>query len=388
MKQVRYCMSALPQSLSLVEVIRKPKLPFLGLSIFLCACVVGSAANSQTDFHKNPALDEKLRQIILSEMQSKSIPSFAIIVADVDGIVVEVSEGLMEQHDSKPVSANTLFRTGSVGKTMTDLAIMKAVEQNRLDIGADINVYLPEFQPRNPYDTPITLKHLMTHESGLVREPPIGSYFDTTSPSLNETVLSLNTTTLLSKPGSKTKYSNAGLAVAGLVLEEVYGKPYREVIRELVFEPSKMTTARVGYPYDQEDSLARGQMWWPDGRTWKAPFFDLGMIPAGDFYVSTADMAALIQSLVNPDGAMVSQQTLDTMWRPHEYPKATNWHLDVGIGFSLNGKFLGKHKLARHGGAVYGFATELGILPEEGLGSMLSLQKTCLIALRILQIGH
>ena len=56
---------------------------------------------------------------------------------------------------------------------------------------------------------------LMSHRSGLVREPPMGNYFDPGNPSLATTVRSLNDTELVYEPKYKTKYSNAGIAVVG-----------------------------------------------------------------------------------------------------------------------------------------------------------------------------
>jgi CubicO group peptidase (beta-lactamase class C family) len=309
-----------------------------------------------------------LNDAIVRESADKGFPSFAVIVVDREGIIAEVTHGHRALDGDDPVSPQTLYRTGSVGKTVTDLALMAAVEKGKVDLDIDVRSYLPDFRPTNPFESSITLRLLMTHQAGLVREPPVGHYFDDTSPSLAETVASLNTTTLLWQPGTRTKYSNAGLAVAGRVLEVVYGVPYREVIEALVFNPARMTTARVGFSEEMDDITAQGVMWQPEGAQWKAPVFDFGMVPAGDLYTSLGDMAALMISLLGQDGRVVQPETADQMWSPQFVPPRKTWHMEVGLGFSLNGKFADKHKMARNGGAVYGFATELALLPEEGLG--------------------
>src|SRR5437764_628098 len=77
----------------------------------------------------------------------------------------------------------------------------------------------PDFRPANPFDRPITLRQLMTHRSGLVRESPVGNYFDPTGPSLADTVASLNRTKLVYRPQTRIKYSNAAVATVGYVLE-------------------------------------------------------------------------------------------------------------------------------------------------------------------------
>ncbi len=312
-------------------------------------------------------LSQKLASIIRQECLDKQLAAFSIVMTDDKQIIGEYHYG--SKQEGKPgdaVNGNTLYRTGSVGKTITDLAILVAMDHGKLDLDADVRTYLHEFHPVNPYNKPVTLKTLMTHQSGLVREPPTGNYFDNTGPTLEETVRSLDETTLLWEPGSKTKYSNAGLAVAGRVLEVVYGMPYARVIDSLVFRPLGMKTARVGFQEPVRKDLAIGYMWFPGKGSWEAPMFDLGMVPAGDLYASTNDMAAFMTGLMDPDRRPIPTELYNRMWRP--YSGKTNWQLDVGLGFSLNGKYENDYKLARHGGAVYGYATELMILPEERLG--------------------
>ncbi len=310
---------------------------------------------------------DELNDIIVREVADKGFPSFVLVLVNTDGIVAEVAHGYRTWGSQEPVTSSSIYRTGSVGKTLTDLAVMVAMDQGLVDLDEDVRTYMPEFEPRSSFQEPITLRFLMTHQAGLVREPPVGNYFDDGSPSLEETVTSLNATSLLWAPGTRTKYSNAGLAVVGRVLEVIFERPYREVIEAFVFAPAGMTTARVGFSRDLESALARGLMW-QSGRdtVWEAPLFDLGMAPAGDHYASIQDMAALLRALLARDGRIVRPETLEQMWSP--YPKRTDWHLDVGLGFSLNGTVADQYRMARNGGAVYGYSTELALLPEEGLG--------------------
>src|SRR5207249_43726 len=128
--------------------------------------------------------------------------------------------GFANPKDKTPVTDETIYRVGSVSKLFTDIAIMQLVERGKLDLDVPVTRYLPQFHPRNSFGQAITLRQLMSHRSGLVREPPIGNYFDDTTPSLARTIRSLNRTELVHAPGRKTKYSNAGIAAVGLVLEE------------------------------------------------------------------------------------------------------------------------------------------------------------------------
>jgi CubicO group peptidase (beta-lactamase class C family) len=87
-----------------------------------------------------------------------------------------------------PATAETIYRVGSVSKLFTDIAVMQLVEQGKLDLDAPVTRYLQDFRPRNAFGRNVTLRQLMSHRSGLVREPPVGNYFETTEPSLARTI--------------------------------------------------------------------------------------------------------------------------------------------------------------------------------------------------------
>ena len=238
------------------------------------------------------SIKQELERIVIKESNDKDLPAFSIVLVDKNEIILEAHQGSKTLDNPKNlVDINTIYRTGSVGKTITDLAILIAVEQKKLDLDEDIRLYIPEFEPFNSYDTHITLRHLIKHQSGLVREPPVGNYFDASSPSLEETVNSLNNTSLLWKPGTKTKYSNAGLAVVGRILEKVYKMDYSMVIHKLIFHPLGMKNSYVGIDSSFSMDLAKGYMWFPEKKPWIAPVFDLGMKSSGDLFTQALTLA-------------------------------------------------------------------------------------------------
>ena len=144
-------------------------------------------------------------------MKDKELPALSIALVDDQKIVWARGFGFADPQAKKPATAETVYRVGSVSKLFTDIAVMQLVEQGELDLDAPVTKYLPDFKPKQPFDKPITLRMLMSHRAGLVREPPVGNYFDPTSPSLEAMVRSLNDTDNWStSPETKTKYCNAG----------------------------------------------------------------------------------------------------------------------------------------------------------------------------------
>jgi CubicO group peptidase (beta-lactamase class C family) len=155
------------------------------------------------------AVTKELDRVISHEMSSKGFTAFSISVTDKKHVIMSKGFGFMDEAKLRPVTSETLFRVGSISKLITDIAMMQQMELGVVDLDAPIQNYLPDFSPENPFGTPITLRHLVTHQSGLVREPPSGHYFDYTTPDLASTVQSMNDTLMVAAPGTDFKYSNA-----------------------------------------------------------------------------------------------------------------------------------------------------------------------------------
>ena len=311
------------------------------------------------------ALIAEMRSLIAVEMEQKGIPSFSIALVDGDRIVWAEGFGTARTEGNVPVAADTIYRVGSISKLLTDLQVMREVEAGRIDLDAEVSTYLPEFAPRNPFDAPITLRRLMSHRSGLVRESPVGNYFDPDEPSLEATVASLNATSIVYPPGTRTKYSNAAIAVVGRVLEQVSGETFESLLDRELFAPLGMTSSFWRPRDDLRNRTAEGWMWSHDGQRFVAPEFVLGTLPAGNLYASVEDLGRFLIAVGDRgeiDGNRVlSSELLETMLQPID----PNDSRAFGIGFHLS-DFHGVRSYG-HGGAVYGFATQIRGLPDERL---------------------
>src|SRR5690606_33869907 len=151
--------------------------------------------------------------------------------------------------------------------------------------------YLPDLKPLNRWAAPITLRQLMSHRSGMVRESPVGNYFDPTEPTLQQTIASLNRTALVYRPETTTKYSNAAIAVVGAVLETAAGSSPPATVRSRTLDPRDMQSSSLVADAGTGDNLATGWMWTYDGRRFEAPNFLLGTGPAGNLYSSVLDLS-------------------------------------------------------------------------------------------------
>jgi serine beta-lactamase-like protein LACTB len=309
-----------------------------------------------------------LQPFIEREVKDKNLPALSIALVDDQEIVWARGFGFANPKDKAPATATTVYRVGSVSKLFTDIAVMRLVEQGKLDLDAPVTRYLPDFKPANSFDKPITLRELMSHRSGLVREPPVGNYFDPSELSLAKMVESLNKTELVSPPGERIKYSNAAVATVGYVLEKTKKEPFAGYLKRTLLEPLGMKKSGFEPTPSLTKDLAVATMWTYHGQEFEAPTFSLGMAPAGCMYSTVEDLGRFLSVLFaggrGPDGPMLKQETLEQMWTPQFAKEGET--TGFGIGFRLT-EFDGRRRIG-HGGAIYGFATELAALPEEKLG--------------------
>jgi CubicO group peptidase (beta-lactamase class C family)/D-alanyl-D-alanine dipeptidase/sugar lactone lactonase YvrE len=307
---------------------------------------------------------EALERWLQQEVAAKQVPALSLALVDDQDIVWARGFGYCDADRKLQATADTPYRVGSVSKPFTALLLMLYAEMGLMDLDAPIQKYLPELRPHNTSGKEITLRQILAHRSGLVREPPVGNYFDDSLASLADTALSLNKTELIYTPETTTAYSNAALAVAGYVLEKSQKEPFGKLMRRKLLEPLGMNDSVFDATPQQRARLPLALMWTYHGREFPAPTWDFGMGPAGNLISTPSDQARLLQFLFAGGRGLIKRDTLERMWTI-QYGKKDDT-AGFGIGFFVS-QFEGTKRIG-HGGAVYGFATELAALPEEKLG--------------------
>jgi CubicO group peptidase (beta-lactamase class C family)/D-alanyl-D-alanine dipeptidase len=340
----------------------------VGLTVLLATPLRSPAEPSIAPVKPYEATAQALEAFVTREVAEKHLPALSIALVDDQGIVWAKGCGLANPKEKVPATAETVYRVGSVSKLFTDLAVMQLVEQGKLDLDAPVTQYLPDFKPRNPFGSPVTLRHLMAHRSGLVREPPVGNYFDTSEPSLGKSVESLNQTELVFAPGTKTKYSNAAIGTVGYVLESTQKEPFPKYLQRTLLQPLGMKQSGFEPTRALAKDLAVATMWTYHGREFEAPTFSLGTAPAGCMYTTVTDVGRFLSMLFAggkaSGGVILKPETLQEMWKP-QFTKSEE-KTEFGLGFKI-GELEGRRRIG-HGGAIYGFATEFAALPDEKLG--------------------
>lgn len=247
-------------------------------------------------------LETFLDGVMAAHMKSYHIAGATLSVVKDGEIFFAKGYGYADLENKKPVTPDkTLFRPGSVSKLFTWTAVMQLVEQGKLDLNADINIYLKDFKIPDTFPEPATLTHLLTHTPGFedrssgmgARSPedlvPLGEYLANNKPAR------------VLPPGKLTAYSNYGTALAGYIVEVVSGMPFEEYVEEKIYAPLDMqdSTFRQPVPPAIADNMSTGYSY-EDG-VFKEEEFELinGLGPAGSMSATAADMAKFMIAHLN-----------------------------------------------------------------------------------------
>jgi D-alanyl-D-alanine carboxypeptidase len=264
---------------------------------------------------------------------------------------------------------DTLYRVGSITKLFTATAVLMLRDAGKLKLDDPVNEHLPWFEMKSAFgtDNPITLRHLLSHTSGLPREAAFPYWTDCRFPTVAEIRERLPMQERPLPTEERWKYSNLGAALAGEVVAAVAGEPYARYVTRQILEPLGMKATLVDTPPANHPGLAIGYTRWLPGKPRDPePVSDLrGLTPAGNIATNVPDLArfAMVQLRGGVAGGaqILSGRTLAEMHRVHWLEP--EWQAGWGLGFRVlrirNKTFIG------HGGGMPGFRSELRICPAD-----------------------
>ncbi len=330
----------------------KTIIPFLFALFVITSCSQTDSSKSPPPFSKSSALltessaedegmsEERLGRIdaMLSEaIELEQIPGAVALVARNGKIVYYKAFGMADNEASRSLQRDDIFRIASQTKAITSTAVMMLWEEGKFGLDDPISKYIPEFKNAvifesineadssftgMPASTPITIRHLLTHTSGIgygmidddnfrkiYQKAGIIDAFTTEDVSIEENIKKLATLPLHHEPGEKFTYSE-GLDVLGYFIEIVSGIPFDKFLKERIFDPLGMEDSYFYLPDSKKDRLVSVQSK-QDGKWMKyaaSPYYDpdypikgaMSFFSGGGGLSSTAkDYANFLQMYLN-----------------------------------------------------------------------------------------
>jgi len=307
---------------------------------------------------------EALAALVTKKMAEYSVPGVAVGIVK-NGQVTMRGFGVTNVEYPQPIGPDTVFPIASISKTFATTAIMRLVEQGKIDLNAPVRRYLPEFKVQDEAASrDVAIWHLLTHTPGWEGQL---SADDRGTQTLAAFAESMKDLPQLAPPGEIWSYNNAGFTLTGRIIEVVTGRPIQEAMRTLVFEPVGLTRAFTRleevatYPFSVAHRTQSG------AAVVTRPMTRSSSLTAGGVSISLSDLLAYARFHMGDGTArggqrVLTRQSLQQMQTPRLRKKGTDE--DMGLGWHL--RHVGGVTTAAHGGTL-GHCLLLELVPERNL---------------------
>ncbi len=290
----------------------------------------------------------EIDRVVRAEMERQKIPGVAVGIVD-RGVVTARGYGFANVEHGVPVTDQTIFQSGSLGKMFTATAVMLLVEDGKIALADPLTKYFPA-APASWQK--LTVRHLLTHTSGIpdYTTDTFDYRKDYTEEELAKFAFAMP---LEFAAGSRWNYSNTGYALLGFIVHKASGQFYGDVLAKRVFEPLGMTTARIITEADIVPNRAAGYQL-VDGQLknqdWVAP--KLNTTADGSLYFSMRDL--ILWEAAVKRRALLKAESWAQILTPVQLNSGKNY--PYGFGWVIEER--GGMPLQQHGGSWQGFKTQ------------------------------
>jgi CubicO group peptidase (beta-lactamase class C family) len=312
-----------------------------------------------------------LDTIIRNNLKQQRIPGAAVALVHEGRVIFSRCYGYTETEKKVAITEDTYFMVGSLTKSFTALAVLRLMEQGKIDPNADIRNYIPDFSIRDLYDgeTPVTVNHLLTHSAGLMID--YYARFKGGKKYSNADLLSqLRNEYLCFKPGSAYKYSNIGYRLLSMIIEQVTGQRFGDYLEKEVFEPLGLNNSTFDYTDDMALHMSKGY----NGEM-EISMLDCEDKSASGLFSTLKDLTIFLKFMTSrgahSSGGINNDKIIDSIIK-NANPAIDTFYDSKNIyssGWCLNFyRFQGIQTVLSNSGGINGFSAAMTYIPEERLG--------------------
>ena len=316
------------------------------------------AQNSQSS-----AVGSELEQEIsafLTELYPDDEPGISVILAKGDEILYRNGHGMANLEHNISISPEMVFRLGSLTKQMTTASIMMLAEEGLLQVDDPITQYFPNY-PTHGYT--ITLRHLMTHTSGIIDFLAIEEFPEIEKEDITamDVIDFFKNQPMNFAPGEAYSYTNSGYVMLGAIIEQLTGQSYEDFVQERIFTPLGMDNTYHGSFKRIIPNRVTGYAMGPNGYE-NSSYLSMTIPGAAGAIISTVDDLHTWNTALF-EGDVVSMESLEEMTTPFTL---NNGELS-NYGFGLAIQSLRGQPMISHTGGINGFITYAAYLPESDM---------------------
>jgi len=296
-------------------------------------------------------------EICLNVFETKNYPGMVVAVAKGHEWLWTQSIGYSNIADSIPIDPEkSLFRIGSVSKTLTSAGLMQLYEQGKIDLDADIQIYVDEF-PTKEY--PVSVRQIAQHVGGIRHYEGIEFLNNVHYKTVTDGLEIFINDDLIFEPGTKYSYSSYGWNLISAAMETASGMDFLTYMHDMVYARAGMTST---YPDDATSVITNRVAFYEPGGKTSIPVDNSYKWAGGGFLSTSADLVRFAQAIL--DNKLMTEQSLKVALQT--YTLTDGDQTTRGIGFEVDNDKKGRHWIG-HGGGSVGGTTMLVIYPEQEL---------------------
>ncbi len=309
-------------------------------------------------------------------MRQSDIVGCSVSILVDDEIIFSRVYGFANAEHKSPLTSQHLFHVASQTKMLTATAILQLAQKGALNLDEPIAAYLPwigKHQDRRFRD--ITIRHLLSHSAGLVRDGLHSDYWLFKAPSPTSGVLRkvIMETDLVFTPGAGVKYSNLGFALLGQAIEKASGCPYTTYIAQSILSPLGLHSMILDYTSKIKDKVPTGYGILLDRQRSvireRSPAH--GLIAATGLYATTEDMCRFVGALFPGQALLINDHMKHEMERTQQrVTRGYDQGTEFGLGLDI--QTLGKRRLVGHSGHMAGHLTATYLDPSDKIAVSVS----------------
>jgi CubicO group peptidase (beta-lactamase class C family) len=289
--------------------------------------------------------------------------SGAVLVMQGEKVLLCEGYGLSDREHGIECSSTTKFRLASVTKQFTATAVLRLVQDEKIELQAPISKYLPELNPA--IASRVTVHQLLSHTSGLIRDvETLGDKDMGDHLTIAEMLGLIGGSELQTEPEADYSYSNTGYVLLAAVIEKVTGKSYGQAMTDLFFDPLEMKNTGHEMAGRLLPGRARGYSLLPDGAV-NAPYEDKSYVTgAGSLYSTVDDLGMWIRAVKKH--AVLSPKMTERLFTAYTPQYGYGW---VPFEYQTRAEkgVLEKFQGWGHDGACPGFLTQISLYPEQNI---------------------
>ncbi len=304
----------------------------------------------------------ELERTIEAELAATKTPGAAFAIVSGDKVIFAKGFGTTSAEGGNPVLADTLFRMGSTTKMFTAAALAALADAGKIRLDAPVGNYLKNLPPKVAN---LTAHQLLSQSSGLRDLPP--TLFSNDDAGLKQNIFAWKDDVFFTEPNKIYSYSSANYWLAGLLSEEIYGKPYADVLAEILFKPLGMTRSAVRPTEAMTYPLALGHQVQNGAANVVRPIDNnSAKYPGGSMFSSANELARWAIAMLN-NGRIDGKQVLpaavvENLQKPQFYLPGEE---RAFYGYGLLGYTDSGVKTVSHGGASRGYGSTIFFAPEQ-----------------------